>query len=607
MPNRVKCGSCDSVFQVPDGYSGSRGKCPKCGVVVELPEVKPAPPKRAAAAAPPKKRPSGAAAKAPAEPAVRKPPVKGAAHARSENSASGSFTASASAGTGSAAAIGRYRRRSGFPVWAWVLLAVGVVAAVGLGGYAAFGPDDSVAVNDPEPPDDDGPGVDKPGDDEPPDDDGDPGFLKEKYAKTIKEARDAIVKLEIFTSEGVHSGTGFFIKPKKLNHDDKEYENAWVVTNCHVMEGATTSARASTVGGTNHPSQEFEIAGIIVERPDYDLAIVQLAGRPVNMTMLDVSYDKVIAPETEIDSWGHPKGANFQHAFGVVNAVWKTSELPEGTQKFLSQKKVPSNFRWIQHNVEIQPGSSGGPIFVVEGGRVKVVGVNTFINAQDEYRFASHIENLQELFAKAKPSDLKPLPSPSGDGTGMSGALVVDIDAEKMQKLYDEAEAFGFKPEKPEQYETLAELAKMMTFARRAQTAHDLVPEMSEEDIKKSGELAEQLFGKLGEMKFGEDHAKAVNQLGAKQLAEAWKGVFLFAQVAYKTDDARLLLLQIQGTQERFVVRLHGEAGAAAGAAQGSRWLVLGYLMRDAEFFGVAGGGHISVRVVYSQMFVKIK
>ena len=69
MPNRVKCGSCDSVFQVPDGFSGRRGKCPKCGAVMELPGVK---------AAPPKKRPADEPS---AAPAVRKPPVKGVAPA----------------------------------------------------------------------------------------------------------------------------------------------------------------------------------------------------------------------------------------------------------------------------------------------------------------------------------------------------------------------------------------------------------------------------------------------------------------------------------------------------------------------------------------------
>ncbi|NQU26300.1 MAG: trypsin-like peptidase domain-containing protein [Candidatus Nealsonbacteria bacterium] len=614
MPNRVKCGSCDSVFQVPDGFSGSRGKCPKCGVVVELPgvelpEVKSPPPRRTAATAPPKKRPAAAAAKPPAEPAVRRPPVKDAAHAYSEDAAgsivttdspSGSFTPSVATGRSGSAASSTgtkpYRRRSSFPVWGWVLLGVGGAAAVGLGVYAlmgGMGPGDPVA-SEPSGSSDDGAVVDKPSGG------GGDAFIKQKSAKTVKEARDAIVKIEIFSDKGMSSGTGFFIK-------NKGSENAWVVTNCHVIEGANTTARARTAGGTNHESIKYEIAGVIAKRTDHDLAIIMLAARPASLTLLDIGRDEDIAPETEVNSYGHPEGVDFALTFGVVNRVWTTSQLPESTQEFLAQKKVPADFRWVQHNVVIRPGSSGGPVFIEDDGRIKVVGVNTFINVQADYGYASHVRHLKDLIAGADEKDLEPLPPPKAGtpGSGTADTIPelarVDVRCEKMQQLYDEAVAFDFKPEKAEQYETLAELAKKMTFAKIGQKAPELVEKMPKEELVAAGELAEQLFGKLGEVKFTEGHVKALNKFGAERLEGVWGGMFVCPTVINHSPGQLYLHL---GEDKIFLAKVPPDLPEVKAK---SKWLILGYVSAGTWQIQVGQDAYRNIRVIDSQMLVEIK
>ena len=39
----ITCSTCQTVLRVSDSFAGKKGKCPKCGAVIEMPVTKPAP------------------------------------------------------------------------------------------------------------------------------------------------------------------------------------------------------------------------------------------------------------------------------------------------------------------------------------------------------------------------------------------------------------------------------------------------------------------------------------------------------------------------------------------------------------------------------------
>ena len=301
-------------------------------------------------------------------------------------------------------------------------------------------------------------------------------------------------------------------------------------------------------------------------------------------------------------------GVDFTLTSGNVNNVLMTNRLPPSARNLVGEKNVPGDFVWVQHDAKILPGNSGGPVFVMENETIKVIGVNTFVNMQAAFGYAGHVRYLRKLAAECS-GEVTALP-PAKDGTPLPGGqetipeLKVVVDSEKMQQLYDEAEAFDFKPQKAEQYELLAELAKMMTFARivHAKNATDLVGKMSKEEIEAAGELAEQLLGKLREVKFGKDRVEAVNKFGEERLDGIWDGVFVCPVV--RARHPSMLLMHLEGTKKHFWVKLpHGLVEAQSN----SRWLVLGYVSAGTWPLQTGPNTFQNLHVIESQMMVEIK
>jgi DNA-directed RNA polymerase subunit RPC12/RpoP len=79
MPIEFACSSCQQTVRVADAAAGKKGKCPKCGTILDIPNASPTAPGASAAAAPrPKPAPAAAPKPAPkpAAPAASKPAAK---------------------------------------------------------------------------------------------------------------------------------------------------------------------------------------------------------------------------------------------------------------------------------------------------------------------------------------------------------------------------------------------------------------------------------------------------------------------------------------------------------------------------------------------------
>ncbi|HUP21964.1 MAG TPA: trypsin-like peptidase domain-containing protein [Thermoanaerobaculia bacterium] len=197
-----------------------------------------------------------------------------------------------------------------------------------------------------------------------------------------------------FRSDG--GGSGFVIS-----------QDGWVVTNHHVIEGAT--AVTVRLDGRDYAA---EVRG---EDPSTDIALLRIdAGRPLPYLALGESGS------LRVGEWvmviGNPLQLESTVTVGVVSAKGR-SGFPLGDSSF-------QNF--IQTDAAINRGNSGGPLVDVRG---RVVGIATAMNfGAENIGFAVPVETLRQI-----------LPQLQTEGRvrrGYLGVSIANLD-------YDTVQAFG--------------------------------------------------------------------------------------------------------------------------------------------------------------------
>lgn len=131
-----------------------------------------------------------------------------------------------------------------------------------------------------------------------------------------------------------------------------------IVTNRHVVR----DERAEVVlrDGTRH-------VGIVVARhPDRDLAVIKLAAD--GLPAVTVGDSSTVRPGQLVFAFGHPVG--YQHAVsaGVIVAAGQAATA-DG----------PRTGDWLQTDVRLLPGNSGGPLVDARG---HVVGIGTMVQGE---------------------------------------------------------------------------------------------------------------------------------------------------------------------------------------------------------------------------------
>ncbi|MBI4149746.1 trypsin-like peptidase domain-containing protein [Candidatus Woesearchaeota archaeon] len=155
------------------------------------------------------------------------------------------------------------------------------------------------------------------------------------FSAIVEEVLGSVVS--VLTNRG--QGSGAFIRT-----------SGYIVTNWHVIEGATQAA-IQTYDGKQHSVM------LVGADPDKDIAVLKIAAEyPFLPTSDDVQVgEKVIA-------LGNPNGLSFTVTEGIVSAV----------ERKVNQN---NNIGYIQTDVPISPGSSGGPLVNKQG---RMIGMNTF-------------------------------------------------------------------------------------------------------------------------------------------------------------------------------------------------------------------------------------
>ncbi|MBN1948169.1 MAG: trypsin-like peptidase domain-containing protein [Candidatus Cloacimonetes bacterium] len=140
-------------------------------------------------------------------------------------------------------------------------------------------------------------------------------------------------------------------------------EDGYIVTNAHVVEGATKLSVSLPDG------RQFE-GTLIGFDSIHDLAVLKIEGRSLPCAQLGSSHDLIIG-EWAI-AVGNPYGLLIKDSrpsvsVGVISAL---------DRNFGENKDGKIYRKMIQTDAAINPGNSGGPLVNIYG---EVVGINTFI------------------------------------------------------------------------------------------------------------------------------------------------------------------------------------------------------------------------------------
>ena len=163
-------------------------------------------------------------------------------------------------------------------------------------------------------------------------------------------------------------------------------EDGVIVTNAHVVEGATT-VNVILKDGQNYQGQ------VLGTDPITDVAVIKIEAD--NLPTVTLGKAEVLIPGEWAIAIGNPLGLDNTVTVGIISALGRSS----------SEVGVPDKrVRFIQTDAAINPGNSGGPLLNAQG---EVIGINTAIRADAQgLGFAIPIETAQrvaqQLYSKGK-------------------------------------------------------------------------------------------------------------------------------------------------------------------------------------------------------------
>jgi len=166
------------------------------------------------------------------------------------------------------------------------------------------------------------------------------------FSGIIENAVKGVVTIKTNKAQG----TGFIIT-----------DDGYLVTNAHVMEGATNAGAITS-------DQEMKTLTIIGYNTEMDIALLKISGS-YDSLKFDNSDDVRIGEK--VIAIGNPLGLSFSVTEGIISAVDR------------EVKGYPG--RYIQTDAALNPGNSGGPLINTDG---KVIGINNFKITGDNIGFA---------------------------------------------------------------------------------------------------------------------------------------------------------------------------------------------------------------------------
>lgn len=174
------------------------------------------------------------------------------------------------------------------------------------------------------------------------------------FSAVIEQSLKGVVSIGTDKS----AGTGFLVD-----------EDGYIVTNYHVIEGAQRIQILTY-------DRDILDATIIGYDKDRDVAVLKISG---NYNSLELANSNNLQIGNKVIAIGNPLGLSFTVTEGIVSATNRVG--PNGYAEY------------IQTDVSLNPGNSGGPLIDTKG---KVVGVNNFkVGGAENIGFALESNSLK--------------------------------------------------------------------------------------------------------------------------------------------------------------------------------------------------------------------
>jgi serine protease Do len=158
------------------------------------------------------------------------------------------------------------------------------------------------------------------------------------------QVQPVIARIEVSGATFQASGSGIIIR-----------SDGYVITNQHVIDNTTS------INVTLNNNQQYT-ATIIAQDSNIDLAIIKLANIPPNLPVVNMGTASDIAIGGVVIAAGFPLGPILEGP-------------PSFTQGIISAERIVDGQKYIQSDVQINPGSSGGALLSRTTG--KLLGITT--------------------------------------------------------------------------------------------------------------------------------------------------------------------------------------------------------------------------------------
>jgi len=184
--------------------------------------------------------------------------------------------------------------------------------------------------------------------------------LKASVSSDFSGIVEDSIKSVVTIKTDISQGSGFFIA-----------DGGYIVTNAHVMEGATRAA-IITYDGESHTVYKLG------ENSEMDITLLRI--NETKYSPLDLADSDDVKQGEQVIAIGNPLGLQFSVTEGIVSGVHRTG---------LNTLPV-----YIQTDAALNPGNSGGPLIDKEG---KVIGINNFkIGTSENIGFALESNSIKE-------------------------------------------------------------------------------------------------------------------------------------------------------------------------------------------------------------------
>ena len=196
--------------------------------------------------------------------------------------------------------------------------------------------------------------------------------------EAINKVYDSVVVVEVSTVTGSGTGSGFVYK--------KDEKLGYIITNHHVVEGATTISVVNSAG--------VRCEATLLGSDEYsDIAVLSVPAQNV-ISVAHIGESSKSSLGDSVFTVGSPIGSKYQGTVtkGIISGVNRQVTVGLTNGGFIMEV--------LQIDAAINPGNSGGPLVNMNG---EVIGVNSLKLVQDEIEgmgFAIPIELVMSTVEK---------------------------------------------------------------------------------------------------------------------------------------------------------------------------------------------------------------